>query len=157
MRLSHPSVSDWSLLIWSERNVYSSILKKVIPVEKEMIEERVWQSLFEAAWGPYRNAHSLVTKKNRKYRFIISAVSANRQTVEDTGIPPSIVEFSEVFAGLNISSLIAFHSGYEQKILHKDSWHYMAFQTTHGLYRPTRLVQGASNSVLRFVRVFRKI
>jgi hypothetical protein len=33
----------------------------------------------------------------------------------------------------------------------------MAFQTTQGLYRPTRLVQGATNSVSAFVRVALKI
>jgi hypothetical protein len=89
------------------------IPKKVIPVEKEMIEEIVRQGLFEPAWGPYRNAHILVPKKNGKYCFIISAVSANRHTLEDAGIPPNIEEFSEAFAGLPISSVIDFHSGYD--------------------------------------------
>jgi hypothetical protein len=126
-------------------------------VKKEMIEGRVWQGLFEPAWGPYRNTHFLVPKKNGKYRFIISAVSANRHTLEDAGIPPNVEEFSEAFAGLPISSLIDFHSGYDQKRLHEDSRDYMAFQTTQGLYRPTRLVQGATNSVSAFVRVSRKI
>jgi len=100
------------------------IPKKVIPVEKGMIEERVRQGLFEPAWGPYRNAHLLVPKKNGKYRFIISAVSANRHTLEDAGIPPNIEEFSEAFAVLPISSLIDIHSGYNQKRLPKDSRDY---------------------------------
>jgi len=133
------------------------IPKKVIPVEEEMIEERVRQGLFESAWGPYRNAHFLVPKKNGKYRFIISAVSANRHTLEDAGIPPNVEEFSAAFAGLSISSMSDFHSEYDQKRKHKDSRDYMAFQTTHGLYRPTRLVQGGTNLVAAFVRVSRKI
>jgi hypothetical protein len=122
-----------------------------------MIEERVRQSLFEPAWGPYRNANFLVPKKNGKYRFIISAVSTDRHTLEDAGIPPNVKEFSEAFARLPISSLIDFHSGYDQKTLHEDCRNYMAFQTTQGMYRPTRLVQGATNSVSAFVRVSRKI
>jgi len=136
--------------VWKNR--VFRIPKKVIPVEKEMIEERVWQGLFEPAWGPYRNAHFLVPKKNGKYRFIISGVSANWHTLEDAGIPPNVEEFSEAFTGLPISSLIECHSGYDQKRLHEDSRDYMAFQTTQGLYRPTRLVQGATNSVSAFVR-----
>ena len=72
-------------------------------------------------------------------------------------MPPNVEEFSEAFAGLPICSLIDFHSGYDQKVLDKDSRDYMAFQTTQGMYRPTRLVQGATNSVSAFVRLTRKI
>jgi len=130
---------------------------KVIPVEKQMVEVTVWQGLSEPAWGPYRNAHFLVPKKDGKYRFIISAVSANRHTLEDTEIPPNIEQFSEAFARLLISSLTDFHSGYDQKMLHEDSRDYMTFQTAPGMYRPSRLVQGATNLVSAFVRVARKI
>ena len=104
------------------------------------MEAKVKQGLFEPAWGPYRSAHFLVPKKDGRYRFIISAVSANKHTLEDAGVPPNVEEFSEAFAGLPICSLIDFHSGYDQKVLDKDSRDYMAFQTTQGMYRPTRLV-----------------
>jgi len=122
-----------------------------------MIEARVRRCLFKPAWGPYRNAHLLVPKRNGKYHFIISAVSANQHTLEDSGIPPNVEEFSEAFAGLPIFSLIDFHSVYDQKMLHEDSRNYMACQTTQGMYRPTRLVQGATNSVSAFDRVSRTI
>jgi len=42
-------------------------------------------------------------------------------------------------------------------MLHEDSRDYMAFQTTQGMYRPSRLVQGATNSVAAFVRISRTI
>jgi hypothetical protein len=58
-----------------------------------MIEERVQQGLFEPAWGPYRNAQFLIPKKNGKYHFIITAVSANRHTQEDAGTPPRSKSF----------------------------------------------------------------
>jgi len=122
-----------------------------------MIEERVRQGLFEPAWGRYRNAHFIVPKKNGKYRVIISVVSANPHTLEDAGIRPNGKEFPEAFAGLPISSMIDCHSGYDQTMLHEDSRDYMAIQTTQGMYRPTRLVQEATNSVSAYVRVSRKI
>jgi hypothetical protein len=84
-------------------------------------------------------------------------VSANRHTQEDAGIPLKVEEFSEACGGLLISLLIDFHSGYDQTMLPEDSWDCMAFQTAQGMYRPTRLVQGATNSVSAFVRVSRKI
>jgi len=130
---------------------------KVICVEKKMIEDTVRQGLFEHTWCFYRNAHFSVPKKNGKYSFIISAVNTNLLTLEAAGILPDVEEFSERFAGLLISSLIDFPSGYDQKMLHKDSWDYMAFQTTQGMYRPTRLVLGGIYSVSAFVGVSRKI
>jgi len=116
------------------------IPKKVIPVENEMIEEKVRHGLFEPPWGPYRNAHFSVPKKNGKFCFIISAVSTNRHTLEDCGTPPNFEGFSEAFAGQPIFSLNEYHSWYDKKMLHEDSRDYMAFQTSDGMYRPTRLV-----------------
>jgi hypothetical protein len=115
-----------------------------------MIEPTVLQGLFETAWHPYRNAHLLVPKYKEKYCFIIFAGSANRHTLKDGGIPHIVQESSEDYPGLPISLLMTFHSGYTQKILHKDIRDYMAFRTTHGMYRPTRLVQGATNLVSAF-------
>jgi hypothetical protein len=133
------------------------IPKKVIPVKKEIIEEGVRQGLFEPVWGPYRNAHILVPKMNGTYHFITSAVSANQHALQDAAIPPNVEEISEAIAGLPISTPIDFHSAYDQKMLHKDNWDYLAFQTTQAVYRPTTLVQGATNSVSAFVTVSRKI
>jgi hypothetical protein len=78
-------------------------------------------------------------------------VSANRDTVEYTGIMPNVEEFSEVFARLPISSLIDFHSGHYAKMLHKNSQDNMAFQATQGMDRPITLVQGSTNSESVFV------
>jgi len=148
--------------IWVElaQNVWKDcifhIRKKIIPVEQEMIEERVRQGLFEPAWGPCRNANCLVPKSNGKYRLIISAVTANQRTLEDARILPEVEEYSGAIAGLPISSLIDIHSGYNQKMMHKESWDYMAFQTAQGMQRPTRFIQVAINSVSSFVRVPQK-
>jgi len=100
-------------MVWQDSVL--PIPKKVIAVEKDVIEERVRPGLFEPTRGPYRNAHFLVPKKNGKYRFIISAVNGNRHTLEDHGIPPNVEEFSDAFARPRISSLIDFHSGYDQQ------------------------------------------
>lgn len=87
------------------------IPKKVIPVEREIIEERVLHGLIEPAWGSYRYPHFLVPKKHGKYTFIISAVSANWHTQEDTGIPLKVEECSEVLAELPMTSLNEFPCG----------------------------------------------
>jgi hypothetical protein len=107
--------------------------------------------------GPYRDGHFLVPKKNGKYCFIISAVSAKQHTLEDAALPPNVEEFSESFAGLPIVSPIDIHSAYDQKWLHEDGRNYMAFHSTDRLYQRTRLVQRATNPVSAFARVSRKI
>ena len=55
------------------------------------------------------------------------------------------------------SSLIDFQSGYDQKMLQEDRQDYMASKTTEGMYRVTKVVLGATNSVSAFVSVSRKI
>jgi hypothetical protein len=128
-------------------------MKNVLPMEKEMIEESVQQCLFEPTWGPYRNAHFGVPKSNAKYQFIITPVRANWHTLEHAMLPPTVEEFSEAIVGLLNSALIDLPCGYNQKLLHEDSRDYMTFQTMQGLHQPTRLVQGATNSVSAFFRV----
>jgi hypothetical protein len=80
---------------------------------------------------------------DEKYWIIISAVSANRHTLEDAGIRPNVEEFAKAFARLPISSPINFHTGYDQKILHEDSQENMAFQTMQGRYQPINTHTGS--------------
>ena len=72
------------------------------------------------------------------YHFILSAVSGNQDTLEDTGILPIVEMVSKAFTRLPIPPLINFHCGYDQTMLHKNSWDYIAFQTPHGMHPPTR-------------------
>jgi hypothetical protein len=105
-----------------------------------MIQENVPQGLFEPTWGPDRIATFSVQKKHRKYRLIIAAVSANRHTLEDTGIPANIELFSEAFPRLHNLSMVDYYSGYVQRTLHMYSQEYVAFQATQAMYRPSRVV-----------------
>lgn len=108
-------------------------------------------------WDPHMNAHFMVPKKNRKYHSIISAVSANQRTLEISVILPNVKECSEAFPRLPIFFVIDLHLLYDQAMLHKDSRNYLAIQTQQGMYWPTRLVWGATNSVSAFGRVSQKI
>jgi hypothetical protein len=129
----------------------------VFSVEKVIICERVLQGLSEPAWGPYRNAHFSVPKKNGKYNFIISAVCPNWHTLADARILPNLEVICEGFTGMPWSSLIDFDSGYDEKMLHQDNWDYTAFRTTQGMYWPTTLVRGRIDSLSASVGVSRKI
>ena len=60
-------------------------------------------------------------------------------------------------AGYTISFLIDFFSGYDQVELDEKSRDLTAFMTPFGLMRMITLAQGATNSVIQFVKIILKI
>lgn len=131
--------------------------KALNSVIAEMLRERIKAGVLEYCDGPYRNPYFLVKKREGKYRLINNAIEINRVTVRDAGLPPSPDEFAEDFAGLAVSSLIDFFSGYDQITLAEESRNLTAFSTTLGLLRMTTLPQGATNSVAQFMRIITKV
>jgi RNase H-like domain found in reverse transcriptase/Integrase zinc binding domain/Reverse transcriptase (RNA-dependent DNA polymerase) len=124
----------------------------------EMLKERMAQGLLEHCQGPYRNPWFLVKKKSGKYRMVNAAMEINRVTIRDANLPPVADEFAEEFAGMHMTSLIDFFSGYDQVELAKESRDLTAFMAPGlGLLRQTTLPQGATNSVAQFVRITSKI
>jgi hypothetical protein len=77
--------------------------------------------------------------------------------IRDSGMPPSVDEFSEDFAGYPITSAIDYYSGYYQIPLADSSRDLTAFLTIFGLLRVTQLPQGWMNSVSIFQRIMRKV
>ena len=57
----------------------------------------------------------------------------NKVTIRNANMLPVVDEFSESFAGLPMSSLLNFYSGYNQVLLAKKSRDLTAIQTPHGL------------------------
>lgn len=124
----------------------------------EIIQEKLDHGLYEFSQGPYRGRYFLVEKKEpSKWRLVNDVQPMNKVTIRDAGLPPSVDEFSEDFAGFPILSSIDFYSGYYQLPLHKESRDLTAFMTPFGLVRMTRLPMGWTNSVAIFVRVIGKV
>jgi len=66
----------------------------------------------------------------------------NKVTIRDAGMPPSVDEFSEEFAGYPVLTSVDYYSGYDQMMLDRRSRDLTAFQTDAGLVRQTHLPQG---------------
>lgn len=81
----------------------------------------------------------------------------NRVTVRDADLPPYAGEFSEEFAGCEISSLIDFFSGHDQVELDEQSRDLTALVNPLVLMRMKILAQGATNLVAQFVKIVLKI
>ena len=122
-----------------------------------MLKERMRSGLLEDCNRAYRNPWFLVKKKSGAYRMVDTAMYMNKVTIKDANLPPDVDEFSEDFAGMQISSLIDYYSGYDQITLDKISRDITAIMTPLKLKRHTTLVQGATNSVAQFIRVVTKI
>jgi len=45
--------------------------------------------------------------------MVNAAMAINAVTIRDANLPPSVNEFSEQFAGMKITSLVDFFSGYD--------------------------------------------
>ena len=123
----------------------------------DMLRDRIDSGIYEPCDGPYRNPWFLVKKKSGKYRIVNAAMNINKYTVRDANLPPNMEEFAEEFAGMAISSMIDFFSGYDQVELDPESRDMTAFQTPMGLLRQTTLPQGTTNSPAQFSRITRKI
>ncbi|RDW88499.1 hypothetical protein BP6252_00531 [Coleophoma cylindrospora] len=77
-----------------------------------MIRERYKKGTIEPAYGPYRNPWFLVAKNKGGYRLINDAQWTNKVTIRDALLPLSADEFSEEFAGCQLTCLLDFISGY---------------------------------------------
>jgi hypothetical protein len=141
---------------WQEASF--SVPRALAPVVEKLVRERLDAGVFERCHGAYRNAFFLVGKKAvASYRMVLNALRANKVTIRDANLPPSADEFSEHFAGCVIASLVDLFSGYDQFPLAIKSRDMVAFMTSMGLIRPTRLLQGGTNSVAQFVRVMYQV
>ena len=142
-------------LPWQQQNLR---LPRVMQQEAtKHVREKLELGILEFSQGPYRSRYFLVGKKDNSYRFINDVQSLNKVTIRDSGMPPSVDEFSEDFAGYPIVTAVDYFSGYNEIPLDKDSRDLTAFLSDIGLVRNTRLPQGWCNSVATFQRIVGKV
>src|SRR5436305_8327365 len=114
----------------------------------DRVKEKLANGILKFSQAPYRSCYFRSPKKNpAKYRMINDVQPLNKVTIRDAGMPPSVDEFSEEFAGYPVLTSVDYYSGYDQLMLDKRSRDLTAFQTDAGLVRQTRLPQGWTNSV----------
>src|SRR5271169_1991457 len=141
---------------WQQQNL--RLPKAMQEAATAIVREKLANGVFEFAQGPYRSRYFLVEKKAPgTWRLVNDIQQLNKVTIRDSGMPPSVDEFSEDFAGYPITSAINYYSGYNEIILDKGCRDLTAFLTDLGLVRMTRLPQGWTNSVACFQRIMIKV
>lgn len=141
---------------WQQQNI--RLPKAMQDIATQHVKEKLASGMLEFSQGPYRSRYFLVKKKKAgEFRFINDVQLLNGVTIRDSGMPPSVDEFSEDFAGYPITSSVDHYSGYNQILLDITSRDLTAFLTALGLVRNTRLPQGWTNSVAIFQCIMGKV
>jgi len=120
---------------WQQQNL--RLPKAMQETATAIVKEKLEDGTLEFSQGPYRNRYFLVEKKDGTWRFINDIQQLNKVTIRDCGMPPSVDEFSEDFAGYPITSAIDYYSGYYEISLDNKSRDLTAFLTGVGLVRMT--------------------
>ena len=82
------------------------ILKSLILIAMEMIQEHFNIDLLEYCNSLYQNFYFLVEKGNRKYQLINTVVFLNRVLVKDANLLSSVDEFLEEFGGMTVTLIV---------------------------------------------------
>jgi ribonuclease HI len=140
---------------WQQNNI--RLPKATQDAATAIVKEKQKLGILEHSQGPYRSRYFLVPKKSNQWRLINDVQPLNGVTIKESGMPPSVDEFSEDFAEFPITTAIDYFSGYYQVELDPVSRDMTAFMTDVGLMRMTRLPQGWTNSVSTFQRIISKV
>ena len=89
------------------------ILKSLVLIAIEMIQEHFNINLLEYCNSLYQNFYFLVKKGNRKYQLINTVVFLNRVLVKNINLLPSADEFSEEFGEIAVTLIVDLFLGYD--------------------------------------------
>ncbi|HMD13399.1 MAG TPA: hypothetical protein VKI62_02095, partial [Bacteroidota bacterium] len=116
---------------WQQQNL--RLPKAMQEAATAIVREKLANGIFEFSQGPYRSRYFLVEKKAPgTWRLVNDVQQLNKVTIRDSGMPPSVDEFSEDFAGYPITSAIDYYSGYYEIALDKRSRDLTGFVTELG-------------------------
>ena len=130
---------------WQKRPIPipTAIREEVI----KLIRQRLKTGLYEQSTSSYSSPIFCVKKQDGKLRIVHDLQDLNRVTIKDAGLPPTIDEFVESFAGRACYGLGDIMGGYDERELDESSRPLTTFETPLGRFQLTRLPQGATNSV----------
>ena len=89
------------------------ILKSLVLIAIEMIQEHFNINLLEYCNSLYQNFYFLVKKGNRKYQLINTVVFLNRVLVKNINLLPSADKFLEEFGGMIVTLIVDLFLGYD--------------------------------------------
>jgi hypothetical protein len=104
--------------------------------------------VYEPSTAAYRSRWFCIVKKDGKsLRLVHNLQPLNVVTICDTSLPLFVEHLAESFAGYVVYGMMDLYSGYDQRVLHKNSRDLTTFGMPLGPHRLTTLPQGHANAV----------
>jgi transposase InsO family protein len=133
---------------WEYKNIPipPGIRDKVI----ELLKEKIAAGVYEPSQSAYRSQWFCVAKKNGKLRIVHDLQPLNKISIHDAGLPPSLDNFVEPFAGRQCYTVFDLFWGFDARKVHPSSCDLTTFLTPLGLLRITSMPTGYTNSPAEF-------
>lgn len=119
----------------------------------------------EATGAVYRNmtakwaspAHAVPKPGSDSLRFVVDLRGVNSRTLPVQSAMPHLESSLQEVSGAKCFAKLDLSQGYWQLALHKNSQELMSIQTPQGIYSPTRLLQGGTDSGNYFQAVLQPV
>ncbi|KAJ8462647.1 hypothetical protein ONZ51_g10761 [Trametes cubensis] len=133
---------------WMDKNIPipPGIREQVI----ELLRGKLEAGVYERCQSSYRSKWFCVLKKNGKLRLVHDLQPLNAITIRDAGLPPSLDDFVEPFAGRQCYTVLDLFWAFDARKLDIVSRDLTAFHSPLGLLHLTSMPMGFTNSPAEF-------
>ena len=126
------------------------LMQEEIAEAKKFIEEHLRQNTIRPSWSPYVANFFFVKKKDGKLRPVQDYRPLNKWTKKNRNVSPLIPSVVNRLAGCSLFTKFDIRWGYNNiRIKLGDEWK-AAFLTLEGLFKPTGMFFGLTNSLATF-------
>lgn len=133
---------------WVDKNIPipPGIREKVV----ELLRSKIEAGVYERSQSSYRSKWFCVLKKNGSLRLVHDLQPLNAITIRDAGLPPTLDDFVEPFAGRQCYTVLDLFWAFDARKLDVVSRDLTAFHSPLGLLRITSMPMGFTNSPAEF-------
>jgi hypothetical protein len=117
---------------------------------QKFVEEHLRHGTIHESWSPYAANFFFIKKKDGKLRPVQDYRPINKWTKKNRNVSPLIPQTIDRLSGCTLFTKFDIHWGYNNvRIKHRDEWK-AAFLTPEGLFEPTVMFFGLTNSPATF-------
>ena len=131
---------------WILRNIPISPLSwdQAIQIIKDCIASGVYEPSATAYWLCW---FCMLKQDGKTLRLVHNLQPLNAVTIQDSLVPPFIEHLAELFSGYVVYGMMDLFPGYDQRLLHMNSWDMTTFNSPLRPHHLTTLTMGHTNTV----------
>ena len=114
----------------------------------QIIKDQITSGVYKPSAAAYQSHWFCVLKQDGKSLCLVHDLQPlNVVTIWDLSTPPFVEHIAESFAGYVVYGMMDLFAGYDQHLLHPDSWDLTTFNSPLGPHRLTAIPMGYTNAV----------